>query len=208
MNGIWVAVNATTWYRLSPRKTTLKLWKSRPAAPMIITRRGIQGPFQQVRRGVMRGGVAGPLFTTSLPHEGPGFHPPQGVPPGLTASAVPSGGAAARVGGGPDDGVAPGLGAHQADDVGPRHAEGEGGALARLGDQPQPAGHRLDQLAGDVQAEARAASASVGPVLHPEEPVEHPVLVQQRDPGPSVSYGDDALVAHREGADLHRGVRG
>ncbi len=35
MNGICVAVNATTSYSASSRYTTLKLWKSRPAAPMI-----------------------------------------------------------------------------------------------------------------------------------------------------------------------------
>jgi hypothetical protein len=29
----------------SSRYTTLKLWKSRPAAPMIRTRRGIEQPF-------------------------------------------------------------------------------------------------------------------------------------------------------------------
>src|SRR3990170_1570918 len=35
--GICVAVNATTSYASSSRKTTLKLWKSRPAAPRMIT---------------------------------------------------------------------------------------------------------------------------------------------------------------------------
>src|SRR3972149_3659651 len=35
--GICVAVNATTSYASSSRKTTLKLWKSRPAAPRRIT---------------------------------------------------------------------------------------------------------------------------------------------------------------------------
>src|SRR5665648_700392 len=39
MPGIWAAVKATTRVVGSPRKTVLKLWKSRPAAPMIITRR-------------------------------------------------------------------------------------------------------------------------------------------------------------------------
>src|ERR1035437_1598840 len=38
MPGIWVAVKATTSTLGSPRKTTLKSWKSRPAAPMIRTR--------------------------------------------------------------------------------------------------------------------------------------------------------------------------
>src|SRR5664279_2899735 len=38
MPGIWVAVKATTSTSGSPRKTTLKSWKSRPAAPMIKTR--------------------------------------------------------------------------------------------------------------------------------------------------------------------------
>src|SRR5512144_679238 len=41
MYGIWVAVNATTSVSGSSRKTTVKLWKSRPAAPMISTRRGM-----------------------------------------------------------------------------------------------------------------------------------------------------------------------
>src|SRR6267143_2922134 len=40
MPGICVAVNATTSYAGSSRKTTLKLWKSRPAAPRMMTRRG------------------------------------------------------------------------------------------------------------------------------------------------------------------------
>src|SRR5580765_7506313 len=39
MKGIWVAVNATTSVSASSRYTVLKLWKSRPAAPMIRTRR-------------------------------------------------------------------------------------------------------------------------------------------------------------------------
>src|SRR4029079_392500 len=38
MNGIWAAVKATTSYAGSPRNTTLKSWKSRPAAPMMTTR--------------------------------------------------------------------------------------------------------------------------------------------------------------------------
>src|SRR3990172_681436 len=38
MPGIWVAVNATTSWVGSSRKTTLKSWKSRPAAPRISTR--------------------------------------------------------------------------------------------------------------------------------------------------------------------------
>src|SRR6266511_2561570 len=207
MNGIWVAVKATTWYRLSPRKTTLKLWKSRPAAPMIITRRGIKGPFQGVRTDVMRGKEPPALRheptvrTAEIPSA------VRGSTLGLSAWAGRSGGAAALVGGGSDDRAAPVLRAHQADDVGPRHAEGEGGALARLGYQPQPARHGLDQLAGDIQAEARAPGTPVGSVLHPEEPVEHPVLVRQQDPGAPVSHGDDAFAAHRVGADLYRGVR-
>src|SRR5262245_43269224 len=39
MSGIWVAVKQTTWLSSSSRKHMLKLWKSRPAAPMMITRR-------------------------------------------------------------------------------------------------------------------------------------------------------------------------
>ena len=38
MRGIWVAVKATTSTSGSSRNTTLKLWKSRPAAPMMTTR--------------------------------------------------------------------------------------------------------------------------------------------------------------------------
>src|SRR5687768_1688620 len=38
MFGICVAVNATTSIPSTPRKATLKLWKSRPAAPAITTR--------------------------------------------------------------------------------------------------------------------------------------------------------------------------
>src|SRR5688500_18114018 len=38
MLGICAAVNATTRYPGSSRKTMLKLWKSRPAAPMMMTR--------------------------------------------------------------------------------------------------------------------------------------------------------------------------
>src|SRR3990170_7621702 len=37
MPGIWAAVNATTSYSPWSRNTTLKLWKSRPAAPRMIT---------------------------------------------------------------------------------------------------------------------------------------------------------------------------
>ena len=37
MYGIWVAVNATTSYGSLSRKKVLKLWKSRPAAPMMKT---------------------------------------------------------------------------------------------------------------------------------------------------------------------------
>src|SRR5919109_1509452 len=39
MYGIWAAVKATTLVAGSPRKALLKLWKSRPAAPMMSTRR-------------------------------------------------------------------------------------------------------------------------------------------------------------------------
>src|SRR5262245_43976084 len=45
MSGIWVAVNATTSYAGSSRKTTLKSWKSRPAAPRMTTRRRRCGRF-------------------------------------------------------------------------------------------------------------------------------------------------------------------
>src|SRR5712691_6106134 len=38
MFGIWVAVNATTQVSTRSRYSTLKLWKSRPAAPTISTR--------------------------------------------------------------------------------------------------------------------------------------------------------------------------
>src|SRR5262245_31895384 len=38
MSGIWVAVKATTSTSGRSRKSTLKLWKSRPAAPAITTR--------------------------------------------------------------------------------------------------------------------------------------------------------------------------
>ena len=37
MSGIWVAVKATTWNSGLLRKTTLKLWKSLPAAPRMST---------------------------------------------------------------------------------------------------------------------------------------------------------------------------
>src|SRR4051812_40257687 len=47
MNGICVAVNATTLLSGWPRYATLKLWKSRPAAPMIRIRRGMRGPFRK-----------------------------------------------------------------------------------------------------------------------------------------------------------------
>src|SRR2546425_13255452 len=40
MPGICVAVKATTSYAGLSRKYTLKLWKSRPAAPRIMTLRG------------------------------------------------------------------------------------------------------------------------------------------------------------------------
>jgi hypothetical protein len=38
MLGIWVAVNASTLNRLFVLKKVLKSWKSRPAAPAMITR--------------------------------------------------------------------------------------------------------------------------------------------------------------------------
>ncbi len=48
MNGIWVAVNATTSVSASSRYTVLKLWKSRPAAPMMRTRRDMAfRPFER-----------------------------------------------------------------------------------------------------------------------------------------------------------------
>jgi hypothetical protein len=40
MKGIWVAVKATTRQEGSRRKQQLKLWKSLPAAPMIMMRVG------------------------------------------------------------------------------------------------------------------------------------------------------------------------
>src|SRR5205823_1864061 len=46
MNGICVAVNATTSTSGSSRYTTLKLWKSLPAAPMISTRFVIHRAFR------------------------------------------------------------------------------------------------------------------------------------------------------------------
>src|SRR6266550_1741700 len=51
MNGIWVAVKATTSVAGSSRNTTLKLWKSRPAAPMIRTRRAMPGSFPSPKDG-------------------------------------------------------------------------------------------------------------------------------------------------------------
>src|SRR3972149_6313938 len=39
MLGIWAAVKPTTSYCGASRKTVLKLWKSRPAAPRMRTRR-------------------------------------------------------------------------------------------------------------------------------------------------------------------------
>jgi len=38
MLGIWAAVKASTSVPGSSRKTVLKLWKSRPAAPMMMIR--------------------------------------------------------------------------------------------------------------------------------------------------------------------------
>src|SRR5215831_1265249 len=51
MKGICVAVKATTSELGSSRYAVLKLWKSRPAAPMIRTRRAMEdaSPFSQVR---------------------------------------------------------------------------------------------------------------------------------------------------------------
>src|SRR5215813_3964465 len=43
MLGICVAVNATTSTSARSRKTTLKLWKSRPAAPAMSTRVAVTG---------------------------------------------------------------------------------------------------------------------------------------------------------------------
>jgi hypothetical protein len=59
MNGICVAVNATTSVSGSSRNTVLKLWKSRPAAPMMITRRfGMADPsFPHDVSGTETGGV-------------------------------------------------------------------------------------------------------------------------------------------------------
>src|SRR5262245_61473819 len=122
MNGIWVAVKATTSVCGSSRYTTLKLWKSRPAAPMMRTRRDIPRSFRKGfdARGPAVGlGVRFPLFTLEctptrtppasvvrtefgLPSGRP--HPPERVPevghgyrpallPGPGQQAVPGSGA-------------------------------------------------------------------------------------------------------------------
>src|SRR5512132_974187 len=53
MSGICAAVKATTAQEGSSRKTVLKLWKSRPAAPMMRTRAGPGRPRGET--GIMRG---------------------------------------------------------------------------------------------------------------------------------------------------------
>ena len=55
MFGICVAVNATTRLRGSSRNTVLKLWKSRPAAPMMMIRVGTGALLWSVRRRIIRG---------------------------------------------------------------------------------------------------------------------------------------------------------
>src|SRR5215211_3024248 len=63
MSGIWVAVKATTSTSGLPRKATLKLWKSRPAAPAMRMRRGTAGE--------PNGAVGGrPASTDALLHAG------------------------------------------------------------------------------------------------------------------------------------------
>src|SRR5579871_2170910 len=49
MSGICVAVNATTWKSVLWRNTTLKLWKSRPAAPRIRTFRMAHSSFRKAQ---------------------------------------------------------------------------------------------------------------------------------------------------------------
>src|SRR5439155_18075551 len=128
MNGICVAVNATTSTSSRSRYTTLKLWKSRPAAPMMRTRRGI---------GRLRVAAA-PTGSALRQEDGvavlarrPGSLPDLGC--GLGGGFGPflrRGGGRAR---------------EQRIPLGERQAEGERRTLAGARHQPQPPGHRLDQ---------------------------------------------------------------
>src|SRR6266511_3465409 len=61
MKGIWVAVKATTSVAGSSRYTTLKLWKSLPAAPMMSTRLVISSlsPSRQCGLRAEQGGAYG-----------------------------------------------------------------------------------------------------------------------------------------------------
>src|SRR2546423_652203 len=70
MKGIWVAVKATTSTSGSSRYTVLKLWKSRPAAPMMSTRRGVVSvpkmPFLHPMARTKPGGMPGLAWATDL----------------------------------------------------------------------------------------------------------------------------------------------
>jgi hypothetical protein len=63
MPGIWAAVNATSTTVGSSRYTTLKLWKSRPAAPRMTIRSRGRPTADSAARFVMNGGPIGAAKT-------------------------------------------------------------------------------------------------------------------------------------------------
>src|SRR3954451_9281991 len=74
--------------------------------------------------------------------------------------------------------------------------EGEGRALARLRLDPDAPVHRLDELAADVQAEARSADAPPLVGIQSIELVEDPLLLAYRDAEALILDAEAKPVAH------------
>src|SRR6476469_7699771 len=73
--------------------------------------------------------------------------------------------------------------------------ERERRSLARVGADPDPAAHRADELAADVETEA--ASPDAAPVVRIEaiELFEAPLLLAERDAKPLVADGEARMTA-------------
>src|SRR5207253_8404104 len=81
------------------------------------------------------------------------------------------------------------------DSVRDRELEHERRSLARVGVDPDPAPHRADELAADVEPEATSPDAAPMVRIEAIELLEDPLLLAERDAEPLVADGKARVAA-------------
>src|SRR5262249_42810579 len=161
---------------------------ARSAGPIKLVRRSRAQPPWSTGSSTSRASTTGP--TGSSPRAD-GF-----ALNGRTASTHPSspatGGSISSASAGSTRSPPSGRGS---DPLGQRQLEGERCALVRIGLDPDPAVHRLNELPADV--EPQTASSDAAPMVRIEsiELLEDPLLLAERDAQPLVADGEACVAS-------------